>query len=112
MPLVDALLRTYFGSDDPPAELEVGLSLDGVEVVADGYRRQRLRRGRWSVSGPDVSGDVTFGPFPAGFVANGTFLAVGDEILDAQPLDGGGRTGSDGRVEGFDLNYKFSLVGA
>lgn len=63
MPLSDALIRSFFGSDDVPRVLLVGLAASGKELADPGYERQRVLRGEWRIRGATAAADVTLGPF-------------------------------------------------
>lgn len=87
MSLQGALLRSFFGHDDAPPVLRIGLISRGFEVSADGYARQLISKGEWRISGDDLAiGRVSFGPFLEGSDFDAAAIYDGDALLQILPF--------------------------
>lgn len=104
MALLDDMARSYW--TDTSRTWEIGLTDNGVELTADGYRRQPVKGGEWDLVGLSAVAEVRFGPFPNGARANGAVLYRDGEPLEVESFDGS--------LEvlprmGYDLRYTTSL---
>lgn len=86
MMLRDHLARTFFGTEDPPAEIEIGLSYRNLEIKTPGYSRATVHRGDWNVRDSTATTMTRFGPFEAGTSFDAVILFIDNQRADVLPF--------------------------
>lgn len=86
--LAEAFIRSFFGTDDPPTVLRIGLTRAGNEIAVGGYERKIISRGTWTLAGGTARARVQFGPFADDASFDAAALFRGDELLVPLPFEG------------------------
>ena len=83
--LSEWLLRTFFGRDDPPGELSIGLFDGDREISVGGYRRTVVERGGWTVTPSSVRARAMFSPVAQPTRTTAGAVLSGSEVVEMIP---------------------------
>jgi hypothetical protein len=86
--LVDAVIDVFFGLEEPPTALSIGLGQNGSELAVEGYTRKLVARGDWLISAGEAQATVTFGPYRAQVRVNEGRIYSGNQLLRTLPFSG------------------------
>lgn len=86
MMLRDFLVRSFFGTDDPPGEIEIGLLSALAEIKTPGYKRFVAKRGDWRIHDGTASIVTRFGPFESGTSFDTAVLFIDNQRADILPF--------------------------